>query len=187
MNLYRWLNKRYSEKQLKKIDKALMEPFENDGKVFHKWDEMEEWLEARRLLRELRPWWQKAYDRVHRFLFGTHGLFTYTVNPRVLINRSVWRVQRSRRGWADYDAWSMDSYLSGVMSKMLAHLADNTHAYPGQPPFDTPEKWDAHLRDLAKRMGAWTDNPDAWTDDKAFETTKAAMKEFADNFGYYWD
>jgi hypothetical protein len=186
-NPYRWLNKRHSDKQFRKTSKSLKELKANpDKKIFHTWDEMEEWLEARRIKRQLAPWWQKAYHRVHLELFGMHGLLTYQVNPRIVINRSVWRYQRGKRGWADFDTWSADSYIAKVMSGMLLYMAEHSHAYPGDnTQWDTWEKWQAYLRDLAARLAKWDD--DTWTDETAFETTKNAVKEFSDNFGYFWD
>jgi hypothetical protein len=79
----------------------------------------------------------------------------------------------------------MDSHLAKIMGEMLLHMADHSHAYPGYGAFDTPEKWDAHLRDMSRRLLAWND--DTWCDNDAFETTKQAMIEFGQNYGFYWD
>ena len=38
--------------------------------------------------------------------------------------------QRARRGWADCDVWSMDSWFCAVVPGMLRQLADNHHGAP---------------------------------------------------------
>jgi len=76
--------------------------------------------------------------------------------------------------------------MSRVLSEMLTYLADHTHAYPGCGEFDTPEKWDAHLRDLAVRFAALNDDG-KWGEDEAHTRVQSAWKDFAENFGYYWD
>lgn len=179
MNFYRWLNYRHSEKQLRKIKQAADDPVTFPAMT---WAEEMKDVEA---AWAARPWYRKVYDKVYYKLFGMSGLFNYQLNPRVLMNRVVWRYQRSKRGWADYDTWSTDSCIAKVISEMLSHMADHTLGYPGQPPFETPEKWETHLRDLSARLRAW--NSDTWTNKDAFQVTQDALKEFAANFGMYWD
>lgn len=183
MNFYRWLNQRHTQQQLRKIDRVIDDPV-----VFPAMTWQEE-LEHMEVVWAARPWYRKAYDKMYYKLFGMHGLFPYQLNPRVIMNRMVWRHQRAKRGWSDSDSWSADSYIAKVISGMLSYMADHTHSYPGQVPWDTPEKWEAHLRDISERLQAW--NNDTWTDNDAFETAKAAMKDamntFAENFGWYWD
>lgn len=100
-------------------------------------------------------------------------------------HRLRWFIQRGRRGWAENDTWSLDSYICTVLSGALIRLADRNFAYPGEEsPWDTPEKWDTYLRDLSHRIGAW--NAD-WFNTEAQETTRKAMEEFGRNLGYFWD
>jgi hypothetical protein len=98
--------------------------------------------------------------------------------------RVRYRWQRSKRGWADCDVWSLDSYIARVLSEAVPRLAEG-HAYPGREPWETPEKWAQYVRDLGARLGTWND--DTWVDDAAFETTRAAMEEFGHEFGVFWD
>jgi hypothetical protein len=42
---------------------------------------------------------------------------------------SDWAV-RGYRGYADCDVWSVDSYLSGLLPRMLNQLREQTHGYP---------------------------------------------------------
>src|ERR1700678_910209 len=180
MSLYRWLNKRHHDKTMRRLGRSA------ERTTHSKWVD---WLADRALrdsIRKSRPWWLKTYDSVYVFLFGWNGLLNHKLNPRLILNSIVWRRQRAKRGWADRDTWSLDSYIAKVISEMLVYLADHTHSYPGGgSEWPTPEDWDTHLRDLARRMTAWSG--DDWCDDDAYATTKAAMAEFAENFGHYWD
>jgi hypothetical protein len=184
MNLYIWLNKRHHDKITRSLRRSIDDleagrtksiPF---SAVQARWDE----LDAKRAAE-----WKiiKFYRWLRVFLFGWDGLFTHKLNPRNRVNQFVWGRQRKRRGWCDSDCWNIDMYISRVLSGMLAHLAEHNQAYPGQPPFETPEKWEAHLRDLSSRMRAWSD--ESFADEDAFNTTKEAMKEFASRLGFYWD
>jgi hypothetical protein len=100
-------------------------------------------------------------------------------------HRLRWFIQRGRRGWADCDVWSLDSYTCLMLSGALIRLAERNHAYPGEgSPWETPEKWDAYLRDLADRLKAWDRQ---WFDMDAYGVTRKAMEEFGRNLGYFWD
>jgi hypothetical protein len=180
MNLYRWLNKRHQNKISKSIHKQI-EKLEAGTLKTYSWEDMEARMEAR----ELDPWYKKWYRHVRYSLFGMEGLISYTLNPRIIVNKIVWDRQRAKRGWCDSDCWSIDGYITRVLSQMLDYLSVHNQAYPGQPPWETPELWEAHLRDLSARMGAWSN--DTFADDAAYQTTKAAMEEFARNLGHYWD
>jgi hypothetical protein len=165
-----------------KLDKALAEPV---GRTYMNANDFFENLDERRAEREARPWYVKAASKTHRELFGTYGFVQQNLHPRRVMNKGVWTWQRAHRGWADCDTWSVDTYVTKVVSEMLVYLADTTHSYPGSEEFNTPEKWDAHLRDLAKRLRTWND--DTFADKTSYETTKAAMEEFGRNLGHYWD
>lgn len=194
-NLYRWLNDRHYKKFVKKMSRPVNPDNSlifNDDETFSpvnpdadKWQTWKGKIELRRLARKNQPWWLKSYRYVYYYFFGLHGLFSYTLKLRTIVNRVTWYHQRATRGWADCDCWSMDSRMSKVMAEMVAHLATFNHAYPGTPPFETPEKWEAHLHDLSKRFAAWND--ETWCETAAFETTKGAWAEFAEHFGCYWD
>jgi hypothetical protein len=195
-SLYQYLNDRHYKGFVKKMRNADLNPDHNliwhEDNTFtpvnpdaDKWQTWKGKMELRRLARKNQPWWLKTYRYVRVYFFGLNGLLSYTLRPRTIVNKVTWYHQRATRGWADCDVWSMDSRMSKVMSEMLEYLADRTHAYPGTPPFETPEKWDAHLRDLSRRFKTWND--DTWCETKSFETTKGAWADFAEHFGYYWD
>ena len=184
MNLYRWLNKRHQDKVLKGIRKSIDE-YEVGGLKTTRWEDFMSELDERQAKEDAQIWLRRAARKVRIYLFGWNGLINVRLRPRNLVNRTVWAWQRARRGWCDCDCWSIDHHITQVLAGMLAHLAEHNQAYPGQGQWDTPEKWEAHLRDLSTRMRAWEN----WDDDSAtaYETTKAALLEFAQNLGYYWD
>lgn len=104
--------------------------------------------------------------------------------------KAVWFVQRGRRGWAECDTWSVDSYVAKVLAEMLPVLAARDIAWPGDGTggkWKTPEEWTDHLNDLADRIGAWSMKRGTGFEWDKFEVSHEAMKEFADNFGFYWD
>lgn len=65
------------------------------------------------------PWWV----RLHSWL-QENGL-------RSQLRQHRWRRQRRRRLYSDYDLWSLDSYLSGLVSTSLAQFRDHP-SNPGE-------------------------------------------------------
>ena len=108
----------------------------------------------------------------------------------------------------------MSSAWCEMGANMMLHLAEHSCAYPGVGEFDTPEKWKAHLEDMARRLRQCADiswdelneyqdrfleNPD---DKELREKYFARMHEIEDerahliretfeilgkNFDMYWD
>jgi hypothetical protein len=52
--------------------------------------------------------------------------------------------------------------------------------------FDTPEKWDAHLRDLSRRFAAVLDDEHG-DSQEAYAETQSAWEDFGKRFGLYSD
>lgn len=186
--MYDWLNKRHQRKTLKKMG---LPPSYLSPNGHSKW---KDWLAKRELrdtIRAARPWWLQAWGVVDMYLFGWNGLIRVRMNPRNIYNHHVWNRQRVKRGWCDRDVWCMDQHLARIAGEMCLYLADNNHAYPGHPPFETPEKWDAHLRDIGERLMTWDKkgvSADTNEDETSAHTiTKTAMQEFARNYGLYGD
>jgi hypothetical protein len=100
--------------------------------------------------------------------------------------RPKWFIQRGRRGWADIDTASLDWYVTALLADALLYMADHTHSWPDDL-YPTFEDWQAHLRDLAGRIAAW--NQAAGRDDSeaGYDVTRAALAEFAEQLGAYWD
>lgn len=153
------------------------------GHVFYSMEEMFAFHEAERAKW---PWYKKLAREVgiKRRRFVNHW-----IKPSPY-RKAVWFVQRGRRGWAECDTWSVDSYVARVLSEMLPVLAAREFAWPGDgvgSKWQTPEEWTDHLNDLADRIGAWASTRDSGFAWDKFEVSLEAMKEFADNFGRYWD
>lgn len=97
-----------------------------------------------------------------------------------------WFVQRGRRGWADIDTASLDWYVTRVLSEALLYMADHTHGWPDDL-YPTYEDWTAHLRDLAARVAAWNKGAGVSESEAAYDVTRRALAEFAEQLGAYWD
>jgi len=185
VGLYRWLNRRHHDKFTASLERQL-DGIDSGTTVTRSWDEWKAGRETRRAAWEARPRLVKAMDRTRIYLFGLDGLLSRKLTLRNIVNQVVWDRQRARRGWSDSDCWNIDGYITRVLAGMLAHLAEHNQAYPGCPPFETPEKWSAHLRDLSARLRAWTDE-EGFDNPAGLEDVKGAMREFTENLSMYWD
>lgn len=109
--------------------------------------------------------------------------------------------QRARLGLAYCDTWNFDSFLLSIIIRGLRQLADNSHGYPGFAPFDTFDKWQIYLLDLADKFELARryiyDEDDYWETHTSQETTarheqgmkllKEAFAELAENLPAMWD
>lgn len=112
--------------------------------------------------------------------------------------------QRGKRGWADIDAWDIDSHLVEVLPPMLRHVANKGISYPGRYPYDTHKKWKKALliaaddieayskleeKRLPKDFGIDPNVTKQYHKDckKAAERTTKGMKFIAKNFFDLWD
>lgn len=50
-----------------------------------------------------------------------------------------WWLQRSKRGWAEYDAWNIDVWFMETMESMLTYYRRH---HVGYPPDLSAERWD---------------------------------------------
>ena len=66
--------------------------------------------------------------------------------------RDAW--QRATKGYACSDIWDLDHHLLRLLSTTLRDLAANGDSYPGNEPFETPEKWETWLTNMATRFEA---------------------------------
>lgn len=61
--------------------------------------------------------------------------------------RDLWAFyQRGTRGYADYDTWSFNSYLTEVLAGGLKGLSKWQNGYPGWGEAKTMEKWQRILK-----------------------------------------
>jgi hypothetical protein len=116
-------------------------------------------------------------SRITRVLMGLQRL---ELGPVILAVETA--TARVRRGWAPRDVWSLDHHLCATTGAMLAHLADNTHGWPGGPEFPEFEDWQRALRAQAAALLAYD------TDDEAAMANAAeALRWVADNLTALWD
>lgn len=67
---------------------------------------------------------------------------------------------RATKGYCYTDLWNTDDWFLTVFPKMLRHLAAEHKAYPGSPPFDTSEKWERWLIEMAENLEYAASDPD---------------------------
>ena len=117
----------------------------------------------------------RGYSRrwmiTHPWLYFKHGYYNL---------KAAW--QRATRGYASRDVWSMCDYFLEIFPAMLRDLAKNCNGYPGVVPFDTPEKWENWLREMADKL-EWC-REDKWEKDNEYE--EEYMKQFDDDSWQNW-
>ena len=74
---------------------------------------------------ETDPWFRRVYWAIYRYFKNSPW-----GSPRRIYNETKFVLQRARRGWADSDTWSLDSYLDSWMPAALRHLKENKHGVP---------------------------------------------------------
>lgn len=67
---------------------------------------------------------------------------------------------RATKGYCYTDLWNTDDWFLTIFPKMLRHLAKDHQAYPGSPPFDTSEKWERWLIEMAENLEYVASDPD---------------------------
>lgn len=72
--------------------------------------------------------------------------------------KNAW--MRATKGYCYTDLWNTDDWFLTVFPKMLRHLAAEHSAYPGSPPFDTSEKWERWLIEMAENLEYAISDPD---------------------------
>lgn len=95
--------------------------------------------------------------------------------------------QRGRRGWADRDTWSFDTYLAELLAGALRHLAEHSH---GHPIGLTTEGWLAILSEMADGFEAWAhlyNLADADEERAAYRKLQRSVRLLHRWFGHLWD
>lgn len=138
--------------------------------------------------------YSKRYYLTHPWKFVHH----FFQNLRHAYCRAVY-------GWTWEDAWNLNDWLLAVLPPMLRHIAENGVAYPGPyTKFDTAEKWDNHLHELANTLESlqeqnWESRNEIPVNDKMWYPREIELiqereqllidtfKIIGENFNYYWD
>jgi hypothetical protein len=104
--------------------------------------------------------------------------------PRDLYLSIKWFIQRGKRGFADYDVWYFDIYLSRVIKKGISQLKERKQGVPGEL---TQKEWDSILNDIiyafTEEENALGKNPYNNFD----ERKEKGWKLFKEHFHDLWD
>lgn len=98
--------------------------------------------------------------------------------------------QRVVRGWDDSSTWCLHSHLGRTLGGQLVYMADNTHSFPGRPPYDTFELWQRDLRKHGTALLTYEEQEldaegDEWM--ALFVPAQEALRWVADFLPYLWD
>jgi hypothetical protein len=95
--------------------------------------------------------------------------------------------QRARRGWADSDVWSLDSYLTDVITGMISNLRDNAHGYPGN--LGGMPEWVDILNEIVDGFEAkreLNESALSWSDPAAAQRLEAKFERGMELLTKYW-
>ena len=122
--------------------------------------------------------WYMPYNK-HYLL--THPWKRFGCAYRCIQN--AWR--RSVYGWTYSDAWDLDTWIVRTLPPMLRHIATYGSAYPGQTPFETPEKWHDWLHEMADLLETgredWQDEHNEYRDEYMKHLTDGWNTRLDDN------
>ena len=88
-------------------------------------------------------------DFPYRFRYYLTHPWRFFRDLRLNLRNAWWRI---KYGWAPCDVWNWDSWFLTVAPAMFKYLAENCSSYPGQAPFETPEKWREWLNGIATKL-----------------------------------
>ena len=151
-------------------------------------------------LRELEdikiPWWEEY------ILWPLERIKDWPVGK---IREIKWFIQRGRRGWSEEDMWSLDNYLSYIISESLGELAKTSCCYPADKRFPNRKEWKKWLKEMSYTFNEYIklDNHDLieqpddptnkqmeeiWKqEEKEVKRIKKKMHELIDCWEYLWD
>lgn len=73
----------------------------------------------------------------------------WITNVKTFFKSFKYGFQRITRGYSDRDCWNLDNTLLIYLAQTLNWLSEHSHGYPGYGEFDTYEKWQKYLQELA--------------------------------------
>lgn len=118
-------------------------------------------------------WWQRCW----------YAIYNHTVAPVKGWRREArFYRQRARRGWADADVWSFDTYLAGVIAGGLGRLRQTNMSHLSTM---TYAQWLDKLAELERAFQHYHDNlyEPGFDYDKSIEE----MRKIMDVWGSLWD
>lgn len=143
------------------------------------------WEEVKRKLEKRDPWYAELYY-----------FFRYRFFPNF---SDYWRrfkgfLYRGKNGYARYDLWSFDAYLSKVIGKGIKELAKNVYGCPisfcnGEDDSDCHKKWVDTLNKIGDGFLNYYEKENAveGTNDEDIEKLKESLELFKIHFRSLWD
>jgi hypothetical protein len=142
--------------------------------------------------------------------------YRFYIRPRNWVRRQLgrpkdacyqikWFIQRGRRGYSDYDLWSFDHYIAGVLAKAARELALISHGHPRAscscPPnvasshplmrhvdqCDGMERWKEVLAEMAAGFEEYAGNIPGTVPYGRNPTLNRSMNLFKQHFEALWD
>jgi len=104
--------------------------------------------------------------------------------PRDLYLNIKWFIQRGKRGFADYDVWDFDIYLSRVIKDGVSQLKERKQGIPGEL---TQEEWDSILDDIIYAFTEEENVLDKEPYERFDERKEKGWRLFHDYFHSLWD
>ena len=90
--------------------------------------------------------------------------------------RNFWH--RGRYGFAYVDVWNFCDWYPRAGAAALRYLAEHGNAFPGTEPWDTPERWNNFLIELARKLDRCADSMDICFTDEENEYSEAFHEAF---------
>lgn len=106
-------------------------------------------------------------------------------------NPKRWKLHKKQRvkfGYSEYDWWSFDSYIAGVIAHACDRFASSSNGYPSSM---TLQEWKNLCSEIAAPLKKWASN-NRWElsmkdQELLYEQVQKAFHQFADHFGEFWD
>lgn len=121
----------------------------------------------------------------------------WLINIKTFFKGFKYSWQRITKGYCDKDIWNLDDTILEYLGQTLLSLSQVTHGYPGNEEFNTFEKWQKYLEDLAfnfKKINdeetyfpnpyeeEWSNQLTTTKDEKGYFTIRTNNKELDQKF-----
>ena len=126
---------------------------------------------------------RKKKNKMSVFTLGYSPRY-YLIRPWKFFKEVYWNmrnfIHRGRYGFAYCDVWCMDEYLLNLIPLMLRYLGEHSHGYPGVEPYETYEKYQQWLFDLAEKFEQCQDDGE-WRNEYYEPYIQALNKQIEEN------
>lgn len=126
------------------------------------------------------------YERLRRLPHAIKDWYWHKPSHRL-----KWKRERMRKGWSEYDWWSIDRHFAQMIAEVARKYRDEGHGYPIQQSENGEElaevlaikKWNTILTEMADGFENYAKEKLEWDDPQV----KHAMALFAEWFPAMWD